>query len=49
MRVAGHVTEKMWSKYSQVRLDSVREKLTEAFKASSSVSVSSSVLAFQGR
>lgn len=36
MRVAGHVTDKMWSKYSQVRLDSVREKLTEAFKASSS-------------
>jgi integrase len=24
MRVAGHVTEKMWSKYSQVRIDSVR-------------------------
>jgi hypothetical protein len=27
MRVAGHVTEKMWSKYSKVRLDSVRESL----------------------
>ena len=35
MRVAGHVTEKMWSKYSQVRMDSVREKLTEAFRSSS--------------
>jgi hypothetical protein len=31
MGVAGHVTEKMWSKYSQVRIDSVREKLAEAF------------------
>jgi hypothetical protein len=31
MRVAGHVTDKMWSKYSQVRMDSVREKLMEAF------------------
>jgi hypothetical protein len=48
MRVAGHVTDKMWSKYSQVRLDSVREKLTEAFKASSSVPVSSRVVAFPG-
>jgi hypothetical protein len=38
MRVAGHVTEKMWSKYSQVRIDSVREKLAEAFRASSLVS-----------
>lgn len=37
MRVAGHVTEKMWSKYSQVRMDSVREKLTEAFASSSRV------------
>ena len=35
MRVAGHVTEKMWSKYSQVRMDSVREKLTEAFRSTS--------------
>jgi integrase len=35
MRVAGHVTDKMWSKYSQVRLDSVREKMTEAFRTSS--------------
>jgi hypothetical protein len=34
MRVAGHVTEKMWSKYSQVRIDSVREKLAEAFRLS---------------
>lgn len=25
MRVVGHVPEKMWSKYSQVRMDSVRE------------------------
>jgi integrase len=48
MRVAGHVTDKMWSKYSQVRLDSVREKLTEAFKASSSMPVSSRVVAFPG-
>jgi hypothetical protein len=31
MRVAGHVTEKMWSKYSQVRFDSVRDKLMGAF------------------
>jgi len=35
MRVAGHVTEKMWSKYSQVRLESIREKMTEAFRTSS--------------
>jgi hypothetical protein len=35
MRVAGHVTEKMWSKYSQVRMESIREKMTEAFRTSS--------------
>jgi hypothetical protein len=34
MRVAGHVTAKMWDKYSQVRFDSVREKLTETFRSS---------------
>jgi integrase len=33
-RVAGHVTEKMWSKYSQVRLESIREKMTDAFRTS---------------
>jgi hypothetical protein len=46
--VAGHVTERMWSKYSQVRMDSVREKLMEAFKTSSSLSASSRVVAFPG-
>ena len=35
MRVAGHVTEKVWSKYSQVGMDSGREKLTEAFRTPS--------------
>jgi integrase len=34
-RIAGHVTDKMWLKYSQVRLDSTREKMAEAFTASS--------------
>ena len=34
-RVAGHITDKMWDKYSQVRLESIREKMTEAFRASS--------------
>jgi integrase len=34
-RIAGHVTDKMWLKYSQVRLDSTREKMTEALSASS--------------
>jgi integrase len=34
-RIAGHVTDKMWDKYSQVRMDFVREKLTEAFRSSS--------------
>jgi hypothetical protein len=33
MRVAGHVTERMWSKYSQVRLDSVREKTDGGFQS----------------
>jgi hypothetical protein len=33
-RIAGHVTDKMWLKYSQVRLDSTREKMTEAFTTS---------------
>jgi hypothetical protein len=37
-RASGPVTPLMWSKYSQVRIDSVREKLTEAFRASSRVS-----------
>jgi integrase len=46
MRVAGHVTEKMWSKYSQVRIDSVREKLAEAFKVSSRVSGASRLVTF---
>jgi hypothetical protein len=40
MRVAGHVTDKMRSKYSRVRMDSVREKLTEAFRSASSARVS---------
>lgn len=39
MRVAGHVTEKMWSKYSQVRIESTREKMAEAFKKSSMATV----------
>jgi integrase len=30
-RIAGHITDKMWDKYSQVRFDSVREKLMGAF------------------
>jgi integrase len=34
-RVAGHITDKMWDKYSQVRLESIREKMTEAFRVSS--------------
>jgi integrase len=46
MRVAGHVTEKMWSKYSQVRIDSVREKLTEAFRTSSRAPGAPRVVAF---
>ena len=36
----------LWSKYSRVRLDSVREKLTEAFKESNRMPVSSRVVAF---
>jgi integrase len=31
-RVAGHVTDQMWDKYSQVRFDSIREKLMGAFQ-----------------
>jgi len=31
-RIAGHITDKMWDKYSQVRFDSVREKIMGAFK-----------------
>lgn len=46
MRVAGHVTDKTWSKYSQVRMDSVREKLTEAFRSSSRAPGVSRVVAF---
>lgn len=34
-RIAGHVTDQMWEKYSQVRIESTREKMTEAFKKSS--------------
>jgi integrase len=30
-RIAGHITDKMWEKYSQVRFDSVREKMMAAF------------------
>jgi hypothetical protein len=30
-RIAGHITDKMWDKYSQVRFDSVREKMMGAF------------------
>jgi hypothetical protein len=33
-RVAGHITDKMWDKYSQVRLESIREKMAEAFDCS---------------
>ncbi len=49
MRVAGHVTDKMWSKYSQVRMDSVRAKLT-AFAKSSVLAnrVSGTVLLLRG-
>ena len=47
MRVTGHVTDKMWSQYSQVRMDSVREKLTEAFRSSSRALGGSRVVAFQ--
>jgi integrase len=35
-RIAGHVTDKMWDKYSQVRFDSVREKMMEVFTPISS-------------
>jgi hypothetical protein len=31
-RVAGDITDQMWSKYSHVRLDSTREKTAEAFQ-----------------
>jgi integrase len=48
MRVAGHVTDKMWSKYSRVRMDSVREKLTEAFRSSGRSPGASRVVAFPG-
>jgi hypothetical protein len=48
-RIAGHVTDKMWDKYSQVRMDFVRDKLTEAFRSSSSApgSISSGRLSGQ--
>jgi integrase len=46
MRVAGHVTDKMWSKYSQVRIDSTREKMMEAFKASNRAPGASRLVAF---
>jgi hypothetical protein len=45
-RIAGHVTDKMWDKYSQVRFDSVREKLTEAFRSSSRAPGVSRLIAF---
>jgi Phage integrase family len=35
-RIAGHITDKMWDKYSQVRFDSVREKMMGAFMPISS-------------
>ncbi len=28
--MAGHITDKMWDKYSRVRMESIREKMTEA-------------------
>ena len=34
-RVAGHITDKMWDKYSQVRLESIRDKMTDAFATAS--------------
>lgn len=34
-RVAGHITDQMWDKYSQVRIETIREKMTEAFKKGS--------------
>lgn len=34
-RIAGHITDKMWDKYSQVRVEHTREQMTEAFKKSS--------------
>jgi integrase len=34
-KIAGHITDKMWEKYSQVRIESTREKMNEAFKKSS--------------
>jgi integrase len=45
-RIAGHVTDKMWDKYSQVRMDFVRDKLTEAFRSSSSAPGASGLVAF---
>jgi hypothetical protein len=44
--IEDHVTDKMWSKYSQVRMDSVRETLTEAFRSSSRTLGVSRVVAF---
>lgn len=34
-RVAGHITDKMWEKYSQVRMESIRGKMSDAFDSSS--------------
>jgi len=34
-KIAGHITDKMWEKYSQVRVEHTREQMTEAFKKSS--------------
>jgi integrase len=48
MRVAGHVTGKMWSKYSQVRLDSTREKMTEAFRTSMQPAAGARLIRFPG-
>ena len=33
-RVAGHIMDKMWDKYSLVRLESIREKMADAFDIS---------------
>jgi integrase len=46
MRIAGHVTDKMWDKYAQVRIDSTREKMMEAFRTSSRPPGASRLVAF---
>ena len=47
-RIAGHITDDMWDKYSQVRIEAVREKMTEAFKSSSLAPGAGQVIAFPG-